>query len=123
MKHSHPAVTKRLLDIMNIIVASDLEPDIHNQAAFAQALNIHPATISQWVSGVKQVTVEQLVTACTRFKVSGTYLLLGRGDIFLPGTKIQSSQEQINKRVGELTEKVDSLIATIHNQTHLKRAK
>lgn len=117
MKQSHQSVTNRLLEIMNIILASDLEPEVHNQADFAKAIGVHPATISQWIAGTKQVTIEQLLALTTRFKVSGNYLLNGTGDIFLPGHKIQNMTSRIENKLNLITEELDLLkVAVINSQ-------
>lgn len=113
---TQPSVTKRLLDAMNMIIASDFEPDIQTQADFADAIGVHPTAISSMMAGRRHVTVEQLVMLCTRFKVSGTYLLLGKGDMFMPGSRIDSSAAKIESRLRDLVEKMDVLIAASHNQ-------
>lgn len=111
----HAAVTSRLLDVMNTVISSDLEPEINNQAAFAEAIGVHPATISQFIGGTKQVTVEQLIALCNRFKVSGTYILSGKGDIFLPGHKIQNMTSRIENKLNLITEELDLLKAAVIN--------
>lgn len=132
---TQPSVTKRLLDAMNMIIASDFEPDINTQAEFAVAIGVHPTALSRMISGNGQATVEHLVALSTRFKVSGNYLLTGRGDMFLPGSRIDSSAVKIESRLRELVAKMDVLIANSHNQfpvtetrhrakkMHLKRAR
>lgn len=132
--NDHPSVTKRLLEIMTITIASDLEPDIKNQADFAEAIGVHPATISQWISGAKQVTVEQLITLCNRFKVSGTYILSGKGDVFLPGHKLQNMNARIENKLDQLYKDLDLVKSALTNlesvtktrnkeyKTRLKRA-
>lgn len=133
--NDHPSVTKRLLEIMTITIASDLEPEIKNQADFAEAIGVHPATISQWISGAKQVTIEQLISLCSRFKVSGNYLLNGTGDTFLPGHKLQNMNARIENKLDLMYEDLELLKTAITNlkpvtetrnkrhKMYLKRAK
>lgn len=135
MEQTGHTVTRRLLEVMTKVIASDFEPDIKTQADFSGAIGVHPTALSRMISGNGQATVEHLVTLCSRFKVSGTYLLSGRGDMFLPGSKIDNSAAKIETRLRELASKMDVLIAASHNQTsvtetrnkrqkiHLKRAK
>lgn len=109
-------VTKRFLEVMNVIIASDFEPDIESQLNFADEVGVHPTAISRMITGNGHATVEHLMSLCTRFKVSGTYLLLGRGDMFLPSSRIESSAAKIESRLRDLVEKMDVLIAKSHNE-------
>lgn len=109
-------VTRRLMEIMSMVIASDFEPDINTQAEFAGAMGVHPTAISRMLAGTADATVEQLVTACTRFKVSGNYLLLGRGDIFLSGHKLQNMNARIENKLNLMYEDLEQLKTAIFNQ-------
>lgn len=102
--------TKRFLEAMHEIIKRDRmnRGDITTVAAFAESIGQFPQNISKFNNNEKQVTLQMLIDICMKYKVNPTFIVLGKGEMFLRddasylGDTLEKNIKSLERRVKEL---------------------